>query len=336
MGDTLTAYMPMKTYSATLLLCGLLCLTIASAHRCGCSRQRRAHDSSRPEAFWPSDDFDFFSSSTINNLATLRKNAALGQRALGTPRMYSHEVYTDSTGKLEETTKRQLGTRAVVERKQGTKINRELENIDETELPQFDREWRGEVPTREIAQPNEKAAQKIAQPKKPGLSCKKQHYPNGSPAEVMLLGPGERQSDHWTPVRVKGMTCDGRYELLTPAGEPVQPALDTGIEDKHLRRVQRMSDEEAVGDAMQRRLAAAEKAVEDAKQAVASEKRAKKSEQQKMVNEANKKVAMKRLAQIDATLQAAKEAQQESAKRVTAALAEKATTQEYIEKLSHD
>merc|ERR1712159_534973 len=317
MGDTLTAYMPMKTYSTTLLLCGLLCLAVASAHRCGCSHQRRARDSLSPKGFWTSDDFDFFSSSTINNLATLRKNAALGQRALGTtPRMYSHEVYTDSTGKLEETTKRQLGTRAVVERKQGTKINRELENIDETELPQFDREWRGEVPTREIAQPNEKAAQKIAQPKKPGLSCKKQHYPNGSPAEVMLLGPGERQSDHWTPVRVKGMTCDGRYELLTPAGEPVQPALDTGIEDKHLRRVQRMSDE-------------------DAKQAVAAEKRAKKSEQQKIVNEANKKVALKRLAQIDATLQAAKEAQQESAKRVTAALAEKATTQEYIEKLSH-
>merc|ERR1712159_363537 len=91
MGDTLTAYMPMKTYSTTLLLCGLLCLAVASAHRCGCSHQRRARDSLSPKGFWTSDDFDFFSSSTINNLATLRKNAALGQRALGTPRMYSQK-----------------------------------------------------------------------------------------------------------------------------------------------------------------------------------------------------------------------------------------------------
>ena len=37
------------------------------------------------------------------------------------------------------------------------------------------------------------------------IACAKQRHPDGAAVEVMLLGPGERESNEWGPARVKSM-----------------------------------------------------------------------------------------------------------------------------------
>lgn len=268
--------------------------------------------------------------------------------------MYSHEVYTDSTGNAEQVTRRQLGERTVVERKIGSgKIARELENIDEAELPQFELEWRGET-QKQIDQPRKRPSQsekQVGQPAKQAPSgrwrwtqigsqphaCEKQHYANGAAVEVMLLPPGQHESDDWARATVTGMSCDGKYQLQTPAGNDVQPALETGIQAKHLRKPEPDTKlEDAAGrDPLRSRLVAAETALANAKKAVAAEKQ-KKLELQRA---AKQEAARDRMVQIDADLQEAEkahsytkqwikraeEAQREAKQRIEKVLEEKAS-----------
>jgi len=296
--------------STVLLFAGLLCTAIASAHQCGCSRHRNAKQ--------PSTDFDIFSSSTLNELAALRADASLGQEdGMGAPRIFSHQLYTDSSGRAEQITRRQLGDRAVTERKVGGKVARELHNIDDDELTQFEQEWRHPAERLSSDQPKQLGHQ--------ARECVRQEHADGATVDVMLLQPDERTSDEWMPVAVKRMSCAGKYQLVTPEGEPVTAALATGIEHKHLRTRKPSAIKpaaESEEQALQRKLAAAEKQLTDAKQAVTAAKAARQAEQQRL---AKLEQARKRLLQVDAEIKAAAKAQAEGRKRVEAAMAEKAS-----------
>lgn len=299
---------------ALLLLCGLL-LTLASASACGCAARKAAPTTTTTNTLNEQQNIRCrqFSLSALDELARVRADAALGQNSGDEMRAYTHEVFTDSSGQAKTTTRRQLGQRVVSEEKVAGRITRNFQNMKESDLSKFDLEWAG--------QPSGYAPNQKRQPKIEHIACAKQRHPDGAAVEVMLLGPGERESNEWGPARVKSMSCEGTYELVTPDGDPVIPALPTGIQDKHLRRVS-VDESKAL---LQRRLEAAEKAVQEARQAVAAEKAAKKSDAMKHAKEQS---AKRRVAQIDAALKEAERAYSEGRQQLEAEL--RAAAQEEI------
>lgn len=284
----------MKHSTTLLFFGGLLCFALASA-ACPCNANRHTN---RQASCSPLERWEV---SALQDFSKIRSDAALGAQSDAGSRMFSYEVYTDSTGKAREVTQRQLGHRRVTEEKVGGRTTRKLHNMAEGDLSRFEDAWQGKKP---LTLPT----QRSNTPNTPKTKCETQQHENGASVEVMLLGPGETQSSNWGPATVKSMSCEGKYELLTPEGDRVEPALSTGIEGKHLRAPAARSKAESKEDPdtePQRRLEAAEKALEDAKQAVAAEKAAKKSD---IIRQAKEQEAKQRVEQIHLELKEAERA----------------------------
>jgi len=224
----------MKASFSFVLCAALFCLASTSAHPCGCGKARLNRQLSQPL----DDAHAQFSSSMLLELAQLRADAAAAQQIGqdGQHRVYTHAIYSDSNGQVKETSRRQLGSRAVVEETTDGRTWRKLHGLKEAELQSFEQDWDGALgrqqpPARKAGLEHKPACSARAQ--KP--ACVKQEYPNGATVDVMMLEPGESSSDEWERVLVESMSCDGKYKLRTPGGEAVRAALPTGIEHQHLR-----------------------------------------------------------------------------------------------------
>lgn len=79
----------------------------------------------------------------------------------------------------------------------------------------------------------------VSETKSAGQGCgpgaPRMAYHTGELVEVMVLPPGETTSEEWRRSVVRSMGCDGKYSLTWTNGEPVRPALATGIEEYHIR-----------------------------------------------------------------------------------------------------
>lgn len=294
------------------LIGGLLFLSLASAS-CGCNRCNKMQPPKEGILLQPGA----FSLSSLSDFIQMRDDAALGQHSDGESRLYSHHISTDSSGAIKQVTHRQLGDRAVTDEQVGSRTTRKLHNIEESDVARFDAQWRSS----QRADPALSDAKRaLIGDQSQRKACVKQEHPNGAKVEVMLLGPGEHESSQWAPAIVKRMSCDGKYQLLTPHGQRVQPALSTGIEHRHLRQ---QTDPEPE-DPFEARLKAAEKALKDAQEEVALEKSAKKAQAQKIKHvaekAAKKQAAKQKVAQIDAEIQEAEKAFSAARKKMQAEL----------------
>lgn len=272
---------------SSFLLCGaVLTLALAtSAHaRCGCSTNHHNLRANSPPLGNVYAEFDQFSPTALLELAQLRAEAAATQVPRPGPeghhRTYSHQFLVDSNGQVKQTSQRHLGNRIVAqERIGGGPVVRTLRNLDENDLIQFNSEWTGHQQSSKV---------KNMQPQQsPVMRCVQQEYVDGAEVEVMVLPPGQGISNEWTRAKVNQMSCDGRFDLVTPEGEQIIPALNSGIEHHHLRTVREHTETPAQQQQsgvvsheaqLQQQVQAAKMALDNAKSALASEKAAKRSQ----------------------------------------------------------
>lgn len=285
--------------NSSILLCGavlVLALTTSAQARCGCSTNHHRADQAIRNAH--AQFSTQFSTSTLLELAQLRTDAAAAQ--VGGPeahhRTYSHQIFADSNGQVKQTSRRQLGNQMVAEERIGSgPVVRKLYNLGEAELIHFNSEWTGQQQASKLEN---------KQPHRPAvLHCVQQQYADGADVEVMVLSPGKAVSDEWTRAKVNKMSCDGKFDLVTPAGDRILAALNSGIEHHHLRSVRahteipaKQQQSEVVHEAqLQQQVQAAKISLDNAKRALASEKAAKRSQIDAQLEKA--KLQMARLQQ---------------------------------------
>jgi len=115
-----------------------------------------------------------------------------------------------------------------------------------------------------------------------------------------VLRQGQRTSDSWTPAVVSGVSCDGRFALERPGGARIQAALESGIQEHHLRKP---APARTVQEELVMKLTAAEKEFEAAQQAVNDAQREKEHKERiveaKRAARAKAKAQATRLKKID-------------------------------------
>ena len=278
---------------SSFLLCGavlVLALTTSAQACCGCGTNHHRADQAIRNAHAQ------FSTSTLLDLAQLRTDAPAAQvrGPEGHHRTYSHQIFADSNGQVKQTSRRQLGNRMVAEERIGSgPVVRKLYNLGEAELTHFNSEWTGQQQASKLED---------KQPRRsPVTHCVQQQYTDSADVEVMVLSPGKAVSDEWTRAKVNKMSCDGKFDLVTPRGDRILAALNSGIEHHHLRSVRarahteipaKYQQSEIVHEAqLQQQVQAAKIALDNAKSSLASEKAAKRSQIDNQLEKAKLRMA---------------------------------------------